>query len=92
MKTVLFIITGNNGKKYAYNTEADVKVGDTVKIEKGNSLIVTDVLSKHYLYVNTTNGNLGVELTSTSDVKINTLVIREGDSSEVVYGQLIEKL
>lgn len=92
MKTVLFIIAGNNGKKYAYNTDADVKAGDTIKIEKSNTLVVTDVLAKHYLYVNTTNGNLGVELTSTTDVKINTLVIREGDSNDVIYGQLVEKL
>ena len=91
MKTIFCIISGNAGKKYAYNTDATLKVGDQVKIEKGNSLVVTNILDKQFEYVNSATGSLGMEITSTSDVKISTLVIREGASPDIVFGQLVEK-
>lgn len=97
MKTI-FVVFSNTvlssdqivkSKKYCFNTDSDLKVGDMIKSNTyDSSLLVVRVLDKNFKYYNSSNGELSDEISSTLQNEIKTLVIRE-EESNVVYGRLV---
>lgn len=68
---------GTCKKKYAYNTESKIAVGDIlVSPDYSNSkMAVIDVLDKSYKYVNPDTGELSNEMTSLNQNLIKTLKV-----------------
>jgi hypothetical protein len=99
MKTILVIysnaktITNNllaRNKKYAFNTEADVKVGDIIASNSyDTNMIVAKVLDKSYTYYNASTGELTDEYKSTYCWNIKKLVISE-EEDDVVMGRIVK--
>lgn len=78
-------------KKYSFNTDADIKVGDLLDSPTYTTkMLVVKVLNKQYKYYNTSTGKLSNSYNSTSQWEIRTLVIRE-DDNEVIYACKIKK-
>lgn len=91
MKTI-FIKFINSGVRlsntYAFNTEEDVAVGDTIVDLIGNLatyMEVVAVLDRSYKYVNTATGDIMDEINSTKCVKIKTLKLID-EEADVIYG------
>lgn len=86
MKTIFVVYTDEKNfnvkackvKKYAFNTENDVKVGDILKSSTyDTNMVVTDVLDKAYKYYNNTTGELSDVLNSTALRSIKTMDITD---------------
>jgi hypothetical protein len=78
-------------KRYAFNTESDVKIGDELKSKSySSSMSVVEILDKAYTYYNNINGDLSNEITSTSMRKIKVLEIRE-EEDNIVYATKVEE-
>lgn len=76
-------------KRYAFNCEEDVKIGDIVRSSVYSSdMKVVEVLKETYKYYNNTNGDLSNEIKSTAMRRIKTLKITEGDE-DVVYAKFV---
>ena len=99
MKTIIVVYSdklkltkGEIGKmkKYAFNTDNDVEVGDVLDSQAyGTRLVVVKVLSKAHKYYNASTGDLNNTYKSTAQWEIKKLVIRQ-DEEEVVYAQKVE--
>lgn len=99
MKTILVVYTNNKVesqvaigrmKKYSFNTESEVSVGDLIEsTEYKDKMQVVKVLDKSFTYYNSANGNLSNEFTSSSQWEIRTLELRES-KSEIVYGKILK--
>ena len=99
MKTILVCYVNSLGKskedvsklkKYPFNTNNDVKVGDVIRSQEYDAFLkVVRVLDKLYSYHNTTTGELSNEFTSTYQWEIRELEIRE-ENSEVIYGKIVK--
>ena len=103
MKTIL-VVYSNRGnkltskeiagmKRYSFNTEADVKEGDIINSPNypSSPLTVVKVLETAYKHYNSINGELSNEFKSTAQWDIKTLIIREADAPDVVYGTIVEQ-
>lgn len=78
-------------KKYSFNTDSDIKVGDILDSkEYDTNMVVAKVLDKSYKYYNSKTGELSDEFTSTAQWEIRTLVVRE-DEETIVYASKIER-
>lgn len=98
MKTILVVFTkerlGKDSdtskmKKYAYNTEADLKEGDLIISNSYNSFLqVTNVLETLYTYYNSVTGEMSNEITSSNQWKIKTLILNQENNPNFVYGSL----
>ena len=77
MNTIIVMFEGPCKKKYAYNTESKVAIGDVlVSPEYSNSkMTVIDVLDESYKYVNPDTGELSNKMTSLTQNLIGTLKI-----------------
>lgn len=76
-------------KYYSFNTEADVKAGDFIKSSAYTTrLLVVKVLEEKFMYYNFSTGDLSNTLNSTSQREIKTLVIKEADAENTVYGYI----
>ena len=77
MNTIIVMFDGTCKKKYAYNTESKVAIGDVlVSPEYCNSkMTVIDVLENVYKYVNPDTGELSNKMTSLSQNLIRTLKV-----------------
>lgn len=99
MKTVLVIYSNHrlplttigNRKKYAFNTEDDLKPGDMLNTTAYDTkLQVVKVLDKSFKYYNEATGELSDEFTSTRQWVIKKLIMREDDDTSV-YGNIIDR-
>lgn len=77
MNTIVVTFEGTCKKKYAYNTESKVAIGDIlISPDYSNSkMIVIDVLDESYKYVNPDTGELSNKMTSLSQNLIRTLKV-----------------
>lgn len=77
MNTIVVVFEGTCKKKYAYNTESKVAVGDVlVSPDYSNSkMTVVDVLDESYKYVNPDTGELSNKMTSLSQNFVRTLKV-----------------
>ena len=97
MKTVLGIYTHNKlsskealkKKKYAFNTDQDLKVNDLIESNEFSTPIqIVQVLDKSFNYVNIATGDLSHEITSTNQFPVREIIIRQ-EKSDVIYGKLL---
>lgn len=77
MNTIIVVFEGTCKKKYAYNTESKVVVGDIlVSPDYSNSkMTVVDVLDESYKYVNPDTGELSNKRTSLNQNFVKTLKV-----------------
>lgn len=80
MKTIAVVFTNtlvppdNNLKRYSFNTEANVSVGDMFKLLEYNTPIqVVGIHDKHYIYYNPKTGVLADDFVSSDFWKIREL-------------------
>lgn len=72
-------------KRYAFNTEDDVKVGDRLNSSSySTEMTVVEVLDTNYKYYNLSSGDLSNKLNSASLRKIRTMKIVENAELEEV--------
>jgi hypothetical protein len=77
MNTIIVMFEGTCKKKYAYNTDSKVAIGD-VLVSPGYSnskMTVIDVLDESYKYVNPDTGELSNKMTSLNQNLIKTLKV-----------------
>ncbi len=86
MNTIIVMFEGTCKKKYAYNTESKVAVGDVlVSPEYSNSkMTVIDVLDESYKYVNPDTGELSNKMTSMNQNLIRTLKVVADKADQTV--------
>ena len=77
MNTIIVTFEGTCKKKYAYNTDSKVTIGDVlISPDYSNSKItVIDVLDESYKYVNPDTGELSNKMTSLNQNLIKTLKV-----------------
>ena len=76
MNTIIVTFEGACKKKYAYNTDSKVAIGDVlVSPEYDNKMTVIDILENCYKYVNPDTGELSNKMTSLSQNLIRTLKV-----------------
>lgn len=99
MKKTIFVVYSMNKadikkckvKRYAFNTESDVKVGDVLRSKDySTDMIVAEVLDKAYSYYNNMNGDLSDTMNSSSLRAIKVMAIRE-EEDDVVYAVKVEE-
>lgn len=100
MKTILVTYTNvkisskkelRKYKFYAFNTEADLKVGDMLKSQSySTKMQVVKVLKESFLFYNASTGDLADTFTSTAQREIATLELRTNDS-DVIYASKVEE-
>ena len=79
-------------KRYSFNTEADVKVGDVINSPSYTTPItVVKVLDTSYKYYNGITGDFSNEFKSSAQWDIKTLIIRDPDTPDTVYGYIVEQ-
>lgn len=98
MKTILVIFTKNKvedsstiatTKKYSFNTNEEIEVGDMLKSSSySTELQVVRVLDKSFKYYNSVTGEMSDEFTSSAQSEIKTLVIRNEDTS-IIYARKV---
>jgi hypothetical protein len=77
-------------KKYSFNTDADLKVGDIIKSPSySNAIQVVAILDKAHKYYNSETGEMSDDYTSTHQWVIRTLIIRP-EEADAVYGSIIK--
>ena len=94
MKTILVIYTferlskkaARTSRRYSFNTEARVSVGDMFEAEEyATPMQVVEILPKTYRYVDTNSGELSNRRkASTKQFEIRTLEIREDRDNAIV--------
>lgn len=91
MKTIFVVFTSrykeNTGyiKRYCFNTESEVSVGDMLDAPLYNTnMQVVKILDKSYKYFNRQTGELSDEITTTNDYEIRTLQVNETLQDTVV--------
>lgn len=96
-KTILVVYTNDKVgakeagrlKRYAFNTVANVKVGDMLQSpEYTTKMQVVKILDKAHKYYNASTGELGDKFNSTSQWEIRDFIIRN-DSETAVYGKIL---
>ena len=76
MNTIIVTFEGTCEKKYAYNTDSKVAVGDVLVFPMSISkATVIDVLENVYKYVNPDTGELSNKMTSLNQNLIRTLKV-----------------
>ena len=100
MKTI-FVVYGSDvsraandckTKRYAFNTEADVKVGEVLRAKEYSSdMVVKEVLDKSFKYYNNINGDLSNELTSTSFRAVKNLKVVDNADNDVIATRVNEE-
>jgi len=98
MKTILVVYSNKKNltpvemmrlKRYAFNCNAAVKVGDILESsEYDTPMVVVKVLDTKYKYFNRTTGELSNDFNSTSQWEIRNLVIMDKQEVDVVYATL----
>ena len=100
MKTILVVYThsklnkkeANRKKKYAFNHEGDLKLGDLFTSGDYDSpMQVVKILDKAHTYFNRSTGEMSDTFNSTDQWDIRTLVIREEDEGDIVYGTKVKE-
>jgi len=94
MKTIFVVYTNSDNvdakcttlKKYVFNTQSKVKVGDKlISPSYSTPMVVTDILEDDlFTYYCKSTGELSYVLTSTEFRTIKTLKIMTGDDPDVV--------
>jgi len=96
MKTIIIVYTAKKLseadkrklKKYAFNTEADLKVGDVLESQSyGSPMQVIKVLEEKYDFYNASTGELSNSYNSTSQWEILDMVIQE-KNNRTVYASI----
>lgn len=83
--TAVGVITNRNLKRYAFNTDSEVKVGDVVVSKDYDTrMIVVTVLGKSYKYYDRVTGALSDEITSTGMYEIKDMKVVDDVNNEVV--------
>lgn len=101
MKTILIVYSNKKDlttvemmrlKRYSFNCETEVKVGDILKSDEYDTdMVVVKVLDKNYKYFNGSNGELSDNFNSTSQWEIRDLIIQDEKESNTVYATLERK-
>ena len=97
MKTIFVIFSSvnsvmENSKKYCFNTESEVNIGDIISsTEYTSKMIVTNILDKKFSYYNEITGELSNILMSTRQGEIKTLEIRNNDPLKI-YGEIVGRI
>ena len=77
-------------KKYSFNTEADVKVGDMLSSSAySTNLQVVRVTESAFKYHNPATGEMSNSFNSSNQSEIKNLIIRE-DDEDTVYASIVE--
>jgi hypothetical protein len=92
MKTILVVYSNERVdasttklKRYAFNTEADVEVGDVLGSNAYDTMmVVVKVLEEKFNFYNASTGELSKDLKNTKAFEIKTLKIVDG-FEDVVY-------
>ena len=87
MNTIIVTFEGACKKKYAYNTDSKVAVGDVLTSPdySNSKMTVIDVLDESYKYVNPDTGELSNKMTSLNQNLIRTLkVVADKTDSTVI--------
>lgn len=85
MNTIIVTFEGTYEKKYAYNTDSKVAIGDVFTFPMSMSrAIVTDVLDESYKYVNPDTGELSNKMTSLNQNLIRTLKVAADKTDSTV--------
>lgn len=87
MNTIIVMFDGTCKKKYAYNTESKVAVGDIlISPDYSNSkMTVIDVLDESYKYVNPDTGELSNKMTSLTQNLIRTLKVVADKADSTIF-------
>lgn len=98
MKTILVVYSNKKNltdvemmrlKRYSFNCDADVEVGDILDSgEYDTPMVVVKVLNTKYKYFNRTTGELSNDFNSTSQWEIRELVILDKQKTNTVYATL----
>ena len=101
MKTILVVYSHKKDltnvemmrlKKYSFNCNAEVEVGDILESsEYDTPMVVVKVLNKEYKYFNSSTGELSNDFNSTSQWEIRDLVILDKQETDTVYATLERK-
>ncbi len=84
------VITNRCLKRYAFNTESEVSVGDIIESKDYESrMVVVKVLTREYKYYDRITGVLSNKLTSTGMYDIKDIKIVENVDSEMVVASKI---
>lgn len=77
MNTIIVMFEGTCKKKYAYNTDSKVAIGDILvsPYYSNSKMTVIDVLDESYKYVNPDTGELSNKMTSLNQNLIKTLKV-----------------
>lgn len=100
MKTIIVVYTDTKVvdkaklgqlKKYSFNTDSDVEVGDMLDSNTYDTKMqVVKVLGFSCRYYNAATGELSDEYTSTRQWEIRTLVIRESQE-DIIYASIVRE-
>lgn len=95
MKTIIVIYTNEKlnllseigkKKKYAFNTDSEVEVGDLIKSEAyDTNMQIVKILGKTHKYFNASTGELSDEYNSTLQWEIRKMIISDKLDEEVVF-------
>lgn len=91
MNTIVVVFEGTCKKKYAYNTESKVAIGDVLVSPdyRNSKMTVVDVLDESYKYVNPDTGELSNKMTSLSQNFVRTLkVVADKADQTILYIRL----
>ena len=86
MNTIIVTFEGTCKKKYAYNTDSKVAVGDVLtSSEYTSKMTVIDVLDESYKYVNPDTGELSNKMTSLNQNLIKTLKVVADKADQTIF-------
>jgi len=84
------VITNRNLKRYAFNTDSEVKVGDVVVSKDYDTrMVVVKILEKSYKYYDRVTGTSSNEITSTGMYEIKDIKVVDDVNNEVVVAARI---
>lgn len=87
-------VTVKKKKKYSFNTDADLKVGDILYVPNyGKNVFVSMIADKAFKYYNISTGELTNEINSSNIFPIRTLSITDfpQESEEFVQAKVINR-
>ena len=85
MNTIIVTFNGIDEKKYAYNTDSKVAIGDILIFPMSMSrATVIDVLDESYKYVNSDTGELSNKMTSLNQSLIKNLKVAADKTDSTV--------
>jgi len=98
MKTILVVYTDVKNreayrkKRYAFNTNSDVIVGDFIDSnDYDTNMLVVRVLDNTYKYYNGSTGELSDNFNSTQQWEIRQLVVADEVNDNIVYATFADK-